>query len=179
MIFLLSIFKKNLVMKKIGFLLLICMGLIIGGCPYISPVSLGEPDALDSKFLGKWHKEGEEKSHYLFEKTSDKLYKITENKWKEDESKFDENPVIYTGFIKMINNKPFLDLQPTEDQMTMTVNDHMIFGLTMISDSKMEVRPLTERIEDKFTSSADLVDFIKKYQNLSFFYEATEIWEKK
>jgi len=44
--------------------------------------------------------------------------------------------------------------------------------------SIMTLEPVTEHIKEKFDNSQDLIDFIAKHQELSFFFGKTEKYYK-
>lgn len=151
-------------MKKFLFRLglLPCLMLVLQGCPYGSEVAIDEPAVkIDEKLLGKWEAKNSTEYTYTITKKDDFSYKF------EKTGKSSPEATLYTAFISVVDGVRFLNV--SEDAST--TKTFYLYKLEMSgSGAKATLHPVTENITEKFATSGELKDFIKKHMGLSFFY---------
>ena len=138
---------------------------MLGGCPYKSGVPI-DPAVVkvNPALLGKWESKISTEEKYDVSKADDFTYKI------EKRNKDSKEPTIYRAYASDVDGEIFLNL--AEEAYP---NEYYLYKLDLNSSvSKVTLHGITENIREKFTSSAELKAFIKKYKGLSFFYDKTE-----
>lgn len=138
---------------------------MMGGCPYKSDFPIDVPAIkVNPSLLGKWESKNSSEEIYNVSKENDFTYKI------EKKNKDSKEPTVYYAHASDVDGETFLNLR--EDG---TAIEYYLYKLELNSSvSKATLRSVTENITEKFGSSAELKAFIKKYKNLSFFFDKTE-----
>ncbi len=152
------------------FILLAAFSTLFMGCPYSSDVPIDEPSVkTDPKLIGKWEDKNSSDYNYVITKTGDFNYKICKRKTKAESTGSDT--ATYMAYVSDINGTKFLNLW----EAYATSKSYSFYKLDMSgSGSKITLASVTENIDEKFTSSADLKKFFQTYMNLSFFYSKDE-----
>lgn len=151
-------------MKKLALQFIAFSGLmmLLTACPYNSELPIDEPSVkIDDKMLGKWEA-----------KSSDYTYTVTKkdefNYKFEKKGKTSTDVSTYTGFLSVIDGVRFMNVY--EDAST--TKTYYLYKIEQSgSGAKITLSPVTENIAEKFTTSAELKAYFKKYLALSFFYE--------
>lgn len=156
-------------MKQVRFFLpLLVMAVMLGGCPYTSEVPIDEPSLkVKNEMLGKWEKKSTDKDVYTISKADKFTYQI------EKTGPDSKTPSVYKAFMSEVGGDIFMNMTETGGQSD--GKTYILFKVeTNDAGNKITLRGLTENIDEKFTSSAELKKFIKKYKGLSFFYDKDE-----
>lgn len=161
-------------MKKIFYS--ICVALIsltFMACPYKSDVPLESTPTEDvnSIYLGEYEKKNSSSYTYTVKKESDKKYKIIEKNKSGKE-------YIYYGWTTTIGGQTYLQTY-RESSSSSSKKYYYIYRLKPAkSGAFMTMMPLTKNIREKFESSSELRRYIKRNQDLSFFFEKNEKYYK-
>ena len=155
-------------MKKIKlFTLLGALSTLFMGCPYTAEMPLDQPSVkTDDKLLGKWEQKTSSDYAYTVTKEDDFTYKI------EKKTVSSGDITVYKGFLSDIGGTKYMNLWEINESATKAYYFYKIEVTT--SGSKVTMLSVTENIDEKFTSSAEMKDFFKKNQLLSFFFEKEE-----
>ena len=151
-------------MKKFALRFIAFAGLtmLLTACPYSTELPIDEPSVkIDEKILGKWEAKSSDYT-YTVTKKDDFNYKF------EKKGKTSTDVSAYTGFLSVIDGVKFLNVY--EDGAT-TKMFYLYKIVQSTSGAKITLSPVTENIEEKFATSAELKAFIKKNMALTFFYE--------
>ncbi len=155
---------------KIILMSLISAMLILTACPYQSSVPISEANQkLDKKLMGKWIKESDmeaENPEYFEIQPVDKFkFNIVKFEYQTSDSTYKETK--YLTHITKIDNNVFLNMQENG------AGDYFLYKIDLQGD-KFVLYEITDNIDEKFNTSAELYDFVKKNMNLSFFYNKDE-----
>ncbi len=157
---------------KVVLLSLFAAMLVLTACPYQSAVPISEANQKpNKKLMGKWIKESdleqENPEFFVIKKSEDDKFKfyIVKNEYQSSDSSYKETK--YLTHITDIDGNIFLNMQENGE------GDYYIHKVDLQGD-KFVLYEVTDNIDEKFNSSAELYDFIKKYMNLSFFYNKDE-----
>ena len=149
-------------------LLLIVICVTLGGCPYESTVSIDTPSVkVDPKLIGTWKSAGSEDDKYKIAQLDEFNYSVVKH------SKGSSEDEKYIGFFSVVNDAGFLNLY-TDNGPDAASRQYYIYRVDMKGDGVMNVRELTENIDEEFTSSDELKKFIAANMNNSYFYEKDE-----
>ncbi len=153
-------------MKQLKWILpLAFLAILLGGCPYSSDVPIDSPSVkVDERLLGKWEPKTSE-SEYTVTKSDDYTFHISKKSKKSDDN------TTYTAYLSNVGGDQFLNLR--EDGQS---SKSYFFYKLKLSPTGMKATliPVTENIDEKFETSAELKAFIEKNKNLSFFFDKTE-----
>ncbi len=163
--------KKNIYLVCLSLLTLTFMA-----CPYKSktPLSTKPGEKIDMEILGEYEKKGSSSYTYKVEKESDVEYKFIRTSTSESSK---SKPSEYYGYTTTINGKKFLQMYK-KSKYSSSIYYYMYRMSSNASKSIMTLEPVTEHIKEKFDNSKDLIDFITKHQDLSFFFGKTEKYYK-
>ncbi len=155
---------------KIILMSLISAMLILTACPYQSSVPISEANQkLDKKLMGKWIKESDmeaENPEYFEIQPVDKYkFNIVKFEYQTSDSTYKETK--YLTHITKIDDNVFLNMQENG------AGDYFLHKIDLQGD-KFILYEVTDNIDEKFNTSAELYDFVKKNMNLSFFYNKDE-----
>jgi virulence-associated protein VagC len=136
------------------------------GCPYSAEVAIDQPSVkIDEKLLGKW--EGKSSSDYIYTvtKLDDKTYQF------DKKSASSGDVTTYNGFLSEVNGTRFINIY----EVGSDVKTYYFYKVEITtSGAKTTLTPVTENIDEKFTSSTDLKDFFKKNMANSYFFDKEE-----
>lgn len=138
-------------------------------CPYSANFPLTNPSiTIDQSFLGKWvvaNEYSDNPNYFIFSKIDDK-------KFKAEKYEYDSSDEIYSVSGTYICH--FTDIDKTRF-VNMKDNDtYYFYKIEMQNDKQFKLFEVTDNIDEKFTSSQDLLAFFTKHKNLSFFYNKDE-----
>ena len=139
---------------------------LFSGCPYSAEVAIDTPSIkIDDKLLGKWESKSSSDYMYTVSKDDDKTYSI------EKKSASSGDVTTYKAFLSDINGSRFMNVY--EDGIEFKT--YYFYKIEVsTSGAKSTMFPVTENIDEKFTSSADMKDFFKKNMGFSFFFDKDE-----
>ena len=147
--------------------------LVLTACPYQSSVPISEPNQkLDKKLMGKWIKESDleaENPEYFEIKPIEKdkyKFNIVKYEYQTSDSSYKETK--YLTHLTKIEDNVFMNMQKDGE------GDYYLHKINLDGD-KFVLFELTDNIDEKFNTSPELYDFVKKYMNLSFFYNKDEV----
>jgi hypothetical protein len=155
-------------MKKLSyFVLFFSLSTLFMGCPYGTETAIDEKPTVKiiPTLLGKWEGRTSTDYTYTVSKTDDTSYKI------EKKTNSSGDITVYDGFVSEIGEDKFFNIW--EDGSS--PKTYYLYKLDMSGgDGFIKLLPVTENIDEKFESSAELKKFIEKYKGLSFFYSKDE-----
>lgn len=156
-------------MKKLFYLFaLSCMYIAMTGCPYESKVPIDKAQVkVNDSWLGIWEERENASSTYTITKLDDYTYKIIKKSKTEEGSE----PTTYNAFVSMIGTDTYLNLWEISEWNT---EPSFYIYKVQVDGSRMKMIELSENIDEKFASSAELKSFIEKYSKLSFLYSKEE-----
>jgi len=165
-------------MKKLSWLLLIMpmLAILFTSCPYSSDVPIDEPSIkAERSMYGKWYKasemESEHPAYYEFLDLDKFRYKLVNYTYSTTDSAYTtEN---YTAHFSKIDNLTFINLQKDGE------TTFLLYRLDMKGKDEFVLFEVTDNIDEKFTNSSELKEFMRKNMNLSFFYSKDEVVYKK
>lgn len=131
------------------------------GCPYSSSVPLAKPDQpVPEKMPGKWQNpQAGEKNYYEIKELNSQEMTIIEFTWNEEKRQHTEK--YFTAHVTTIDDTDFLNVQ--------NEGTYYFYKLEL-GRGTITLYPVTEYIDESFTTSEELQEFFKKYKHLSFFY---------
>lgn len=156
-------------MKNLKWILpLLIIAVVLGGCPYKSDVPLAATGKkINAVLLGDWEPKSQSSTEkYEITKDNDFTYKITKT------SKNAKEPTIYKAYIVDVDGVTFMNLWQEGE---MAEKGYYIYKVEINGgNNKITLSSVTENITEKFTTSDELIAFIKKYKSLSFFFDKTQ-----
>lgn len=156
-------------MKSAKFAMLFgALSLVFMGCPYESKVPVDDSSNAkgDKTLSGKWDEKGSE--DYLWTVTLDEnTYRIEKKNVKEG-----GDPTIYGAFLSDVGGSPFLNVWEKSDDGG--DRKYYIYKIDKKGEERVTLKGMTENVTEEFASSAELKAFIKKYMDLSFFWDKDE-----
>lgn len=142
------------------------LSVIFMGCPYSAEIPIDTASVkIDDKLLGSWEAKSSSDYSYTVTKADDKTYTI------EKKSASSGDVTTYKGYLSDVAGTKYLNIY--EDGSTTITYYFYKYEITS-SGSKATLTPVTENIDEKFTTSTELKDFFKKNQGLSFFFDKDE-----
>lgn len=154
-------------MKNLKWILpLVALAVFLGGCPYGSDVPIDQPSSkINDQVLGKWEAKSSSDETYNITKKDANTYKI------EKKGSSSSTPTVYYAFASTVGTDTYLNLY--EESADPKV--YYLYKLTLNSSAtKITLSEVTENIDEKFKTSAELKAFIEKYKGLSFFFSKDE-----
>jgi hypothetical protein len=159
-------------MKKSIFAILLMATIVVvfTACPYTSSVPIDNPSVqIDSKLLGKWVKTSDQANEnptfFVITAIGDVKYNIVKNEYNTYDSAYSQT--IYVSHISKIDNLSFMNMQQDGK------GDYYLYRIDM-GNGEFTLFELTDNIDEKFNTSAELKAFVKKNMGLSFFYNKDE-----
>ena len=153
--------------------------MVCTACPYESAISIDSPKvAVNKALIGVWKKETEreEPNNYDIRKADEFTYNITENIYKKEDRSLQQKR--YSAFVSVLEGKMYLNVKMIKDSVNITVSDNYFLYKIELQDAKLKLMPLSQYIRERFEKPLELQNFIKKYQELSFFYAEHEDYVK-
>ena len=136
------------------------------GCPYGSEVAIDKPSiSVDEKLLGKWEPKSSSDDQITITKVDQFTYKI------EKKTKNSTDVTVYKGFLSNVDGTKFINIY---EENNSTPSYYLYKIEISASGAKATLAPVTDNIDEKFETSEALKAFIKKYKDLSFFYQKDE-----
>lgn len=144
--------------------------ILFSACPYASSVPIDNPSVkVDKNLLGKWLKASDQSAEnptfYEINQLDPYKYNIVKNEYNTYDSAYTKTA--YVGHISKIDNILFLNMQQDGK------GDYYLHRIN-VGESEFTFIEVTDNIDEKFNTSEELKAFIKKYMNLSFFYNKDE-----
>lgn len=164
-------------MKKLAYSLCVALlSLTFMACPYKSAVPIDDSPIqnINENILGEYEKKGSTSYTYTIEKESDTEYKFIRTSTSETSK---SKPSEYYGYTSRIGDNVYL--QVYRKSKYSSKKTYYLYRMSINnSNSILSLEPVTEHITEKFESNQALRDFIKKYEDLSFFFGKTEKYYK-
>ena len=159
---------KSAISKLISLAVIAC---ILTGCPYTSTVPIDKPNVkVNKKLTGKWVKtsdlSNENPEYYEIKKYDKYRYEIIKNTYNSNDSIYKQES--YITHITEIDNNSFLNMQKGG------TGEYFLHKIDLV-DKEFTLYEITNNIDEKFSSSEPLREFVKKNMNLSFFYNQEEV----
>ncbi len=159
-------------MKSAKFAVLFgALSLVFMGCPYESkfPVDDASNAKVDKSLTGKWEERSEEDYKYDI-KIDGNQYMITKRK-----KSGEDEPTKYVGFVSNLTaDVSYLNVYEESESTTSTDRKYYIYKLENKGGVRIDLKGVTDNITEEFTNSSELRAFIKKYQDISFFFDKDE-----
>lgn len=157
-------------MKRIlYFLSVTTASIFLMGCPYETEVAIDKPEVkYPVALLGKWEPKSSSDDIYSVKKKDDYIITITKVK---KEAKPDDTPAEYEAFISEVGGTKFLNLSEKKEEGFGTKKYYLYKVEISPSGARLTLSPITENIDEKFQTSAELKNFIQQNMNHSFFYD--------
>lgn len=154
-------------MKSIRVVLLLSLfSILFMGCPYGTEVPLDiAAIKVDQKLVGKWESKSSTSDSYIVTKADEAIYAI------QRKSNASTDVSNYKAYASEISGTKFLNLW----EETASPKVYYLYKFVLsASGSKVTLIPVTENIDEKFTTSAELKKFVQTHMGLSFFYSKEE-----
>lgn len=145
---------------------LLCLAMLLGGCPYSSEVPIDTASVkIDTKLLGKWETKTSSDKVFVVAKMDDYHYAIEKKDIKGGDSD------LYVAYISNIGTDRFLNVKDADEYS----KTYYFYKVDISSTGvKATLLPVTENIDEKFTASTELKAYFEKYKSLSFFFGKDE-----
>jgi hypothetical protein len=158
-------------MKSAKFAVLFgALSLVFMGCPYESkyPVDDSSKSKVDKKLTGTWEERSEEDYKYTISTDGSNQYKIVKKK-----KTGEDEPTTYIGFVSNVSGESeYLNIyEQTEGS---SEPKYYIYKYVNQDGSRIKLKGVTDNITEEFANSAELRDFIKKNEGISFFFDKDE-----
>lgn len=161
--------QRSYMKKLFYFLSVITASVFLTGCPYETEVPIDKPAIkYPVALLGKWEPKSSSDDTYTIKKKDDYVIIITKVK---KEAKADDTPEEYEAFISEVGGAKFLNLSEKKDGDIGTQKYYLYKVEISPSGARLTLSPITENIDEKFQTSAELKTFIQQNMNHSFFYD--------
>jgi len=156
--------------KHISIFFLTAVSIFLFACPYKSKVPIdAETVKIKPELIGKWVKntdiEKEKPAFFIISELSKTKYQFTKNEYSTYDSTY--KLTNYTVYFSLIENVEFMNMQEENGE------DFLLYKIVS-GNKEITLFEVTDNIDEQFTTSAELKAFIKKYMNLSFFYNKDE-----
>lgn len=154
--------------KLIQFALIAVFSFALMACPYETEVPIDQPSVkFPSNLLGKWEPKSSNEEVLTIAKKTEYVVTISKSKKKPEA---DDKPEQYEAYISEIDGVKFLNI--TEKNEYSSGSKFYLYKMEVsASSSRLTLSPVTENIDEKFSTSAELKAFIQKNMQHSFFYE--------
>ncbi|MFI5148530.1 MAG: hypothetical protein ACHQRM_02280 [Bacteroidia bacterium] len=152
-------------LKQLGLVLAVSM--LFMGCPYGTEIAIDEKPTVKvmPALVGKWEQRSSTDYSYLVSKTDEFNYKIEKTTVSSGEK------TVYMGFVSDVAGDKFFNIYEEKANP----KTYYLYRIDMSGgDNMCKLQSVTQNIDEKFTTSADLRKFITQYKGLSFFYEKDE-----
>lgn len=165
-------FGKNRQMKKLlTFAFLFGAMMLFWGCPYSSLVPLGSAvEKIRPELIGSWVSDGEvnleHPSYYTIAKYDSVRYEVAHFQF-QDESK-EYSAKNYIGHTTYLDGLLFMNMVESGTK------EYLLHRMD-ITPTGFKLYEVTDNIDEKFESTADMQAFFKKHMRLSFFYNRDEV----
>jgi hypothetical protein len=159
-------------MKRILHLIaVISASFLLTACPYESEVPIDKPSVkFPATLFGKWEPKSSSDDILTIQRKND--FVVTIIKTKKD-AKPDDSVDKYEAFISEVGNLKFLNVSELSEYSSGT--KYYLYKMEVSpSGSRITLSSVTENIDEKFSSSAELKAFVQKNMQLSFFFEKEE-----
>jgi hypothetical protein len=153
-------------------IMLALMLVILTACPYTSSVPVSQSsEKLEKKLFGKWVKASDADAdfpeYYQISEQDKFRYRIEKNEYNTTDSIYDKT--VYVSHTTTLGGIVFINMQKDGE------GDFYIHRIDLSEDKESFVLfEVTDNIDEKFSSSAELKAFVDKYKELSFFYNSEE-----
>lgn len=136
------------------------------GCPYSSEVSIDNPSVkVDEKLIGSWESKTSSDYKYTVQKTDAFKYKI------EKKSASSGDVTTYIGFLSDVSGVKYMNIY---EEGSTTPTYYFYKYEISTSGAKCTLTPVTENIDEKFTTSSEMKSFFGKNQSNSYFFDKDE-----
>jgi hypothetical protein len=146
------------------FIYLVLISFIFTACPYESSVPIDAPSIkIDPALFGVWA-DIKAQDTYKISRHNDYVYDIVQMK---------NLALIDTlhSFHSMVNGIPFLNFIDNIDDESKT---YLFYKMNKINDETIILSEVTDNIDERFTSSSELKQFISDNMKYSFFFNKEE-----
>lgn len=155
-------------MTKLKWILpMLCLAVVLGGCPYKSELPIDNPSVkVDPALLGYWQSASK---GYTVSKLDTYHYLISD--------KQSETGSEHKAFMSNVGTDRFLNVIDDSEGPTM----YYLYRLTLNSaGNQITLSGVTENIDEHFSNSAELKAFIERNKHISFFYDKQdEVYTKR
>ncbi len=149
------------------------LSLVFMGCPYESKFSVDDSSnsKVDKSLTGTWEERSEEDYKYTIKADGASQYKIEKAK-----KSGEDEPTKYIGFISNLSaDVQYLSVyEETETNSNVADRKYYIYKYDNKSGDRIKLKGVTDNITEDFASAAEFRAFIKKYQDISFFFDKDE-----
>lgn len=139
--------------------------LVFMGCPYDSkfPLESADKSKPDKALVGKWEEKGSDS--YTWKCIMDgNQYRIE----KKDADDANDEPTVYIGWLTEVGGSQWLNVY---EQDYSSDKEYYFYRMEKKSDGdRIKFKAMTDNVTEQFTTGDDLKAFIKKNQELTFFY---------
>lgn len=159
-------------MKKLTvFACLFSAIILFWGCPYSSQVPLGAAvEKIRPELIGSWVPDGEANSehptYYTIAKYDSVRYDVVHFQFQDESQEY--SPKNYVGHTTYLDGFLFMNLVESGTK------EYLLHRMDL-TPTGFKLFEVTDNIDEKFESSADMQAFFKKNMKLSFFYNKDEV----
>ncbi len=148
---------KNLLQS--GILALCC--LMLYGCPYESTVPVSQPSiAVEEHLLGQWVSEAESYNEYFVSKADKMHYKVIQRA-------ITGHTADYLAHLSEVKGVTFLNLYSDSTQT------YYLYRINLnTAEARFSLIPVSNKLNEQFSTAASLRQFIEKNMNLRSFYDS-------
>ncbi len=148
--------------------------ILLTACPYESDVPITEANTpIDKTLLGKWYKEGEAEmqyptQYYKIDPLGSELYEVTKLDMNSEDSTYrTETYISHISSLNDASGKKYVFLNMKKD------GKYYLHKIDLAED-KFVLYEVTDNIDEKFNTSAEMKAFVRQHMHLSFFYNKDE-----
>ena len=156
--------------------------LLITACPYESSVPLTVPsEKLIPELLGKWVVHDGKGNHVVINKLNTNQYQIKDYKFDNDKREYiSEN---YRAHSSTIDDEIFLNVSPAPKISSVDIHgikseSYFLYKIKFQGTDSLLLVEVSQYIREQFINSVELEAFVKKYQDLSFFFGEENLYIK-
>lgn len=156
-------------------LLILPMLFLLTACPYESTVPITQADKpIEKTLLGNWYKAGEHdiefpSEYYKITSMSAQLYEVAKLELNSEDSTYSTET--YISHLSVLKDAEGQDVR----FLNMKKDGNFYLYRIDLSTDQFVLYEVTDNIDEKFNTSAELMAFVKKYMHLSFFYNKDEV----
>lgn len=157
-------------MKNLKHLLIFLpMLFLLTACPYSAEIALDEKPTIkvDDRLIGSWEQKSSSSDYvYNVTKKDDFTYSFEKVNTKSDDK------TTYNAYTTDINGVKFLSLWQISEYDSKP--SYYFYKLEIVKDYMVKLVSVTENIDEKFETAAEMREYFKKNMSVSFFFDKTE-----
>ena len=155
-------------MKKLSLVAMCLSAFLFMGCPYGTDLEITGAKKVEDKYIGTYEKQSSSYYYLKVSKLGDTEYKLEKYR-----AKNDDLSTTGKGYVIDIDGQDFLVVKSSSSSSySYYKNKSYLYKLSSKADGlAVKIQGITDYLDEDFETEAELKAYIKKYKDLSFFYQ--------